>query len=112
MTSLPRSGIPGATLDVPSIIVTLNANILEKLTGHNVRALPLTAVEGYRHQRNTVRIELEEYHGRSVIHNYGHGGAGVTLSWSCAIQAASLAQATDDFLTEDIERLLTEAVTR
>ena len=44
---------------------------------------------GLRPTRATVRLERD---GR-VIHNYGHGGAGVTLSWGCADEVARLAGA-------------------
>lgn len=44
---------------------------------------------GLRPARPTVRLERAE-NGR-VVHNYGHGGAGVTLSWGCAREAAALA---------------------
>lgn len=33
-------------------------------------------------RKGNVRLEWEP--GRSIIHNYGHGGAGVTFSWGCA----------------------------
>jgi D-amino-acid oxidase len=46
---------------------------------------------GLRPVRSTVRLEREELGGgRVVIHNYGHGGAGVTLSWGCAAEVATL----------------------
>jgi D-amino-acid oxidase len=49
-----------------------------KVVGHRV---------GLRPVRPSVRLEAE---GR-VIHCYGHGGAGVTLSWGCANEVSQLA---------------------
>jgi D-amino-acid oxidase len=52
---------------------------------------------GFRPARPQVRLEAEDAvaaDGRSqrlLVHNYGHGGAGVTLSWGCARAVASLA---------------------
>jgi D-amino-acid oxidase len=38
-------------------------------------------------RRSGVRLERDRLRdSRSVIHNYGHGGAGFTLSWGCARQ--------------------------
>jgi D-amino-acid oxidase len=46
---------------------------------------------GLRPFRKTgVRLEREP--GPAIVHNYGHGGAGVTLSWGCAYEAADLVQ--------------------
>ncbi|NVB38724.1 FAD-dependent oxidoreductase [Pseudenhygromyxa sp. WMMC2535] len=46
---------------------------------------------GLRPCRDEVRLEAERVDGRLVIHNYGHGGAGVTLSWGCAAEVRELA---------------------
>lgn len=47
---------------------------------------PLYERTGLRPNRPEVRLERE---GR-VVHNYGHGGAGYTLSWGCAEEVATL----------------------
>ena len=40
---------------------------------------------GTRPTRPAVRVEAEHRPtGRTILHNYGHGGAGITLSWGCA----------------------------
>lgn len=44
----------------------------------------LSRAVGFRPTRPAVRVEREDASGRPVVHCYGHGGAGVTLSWGCA----------------------------
>ena len=45
---------------------------------------------GLRPARPQVRLEAEDVGGSRVVHCYGHGGAGVTLSWGCADEVAGL----------------------
>ncbi|MGA8209682.1 MAG: FAD-dependent oxidoreductase [Nocardioidaceae bacterium] len=72
--------------DVARAILARAAVLVPALTearvvGHRV---------GLRPARPAVRLE-EERRGRTrVIHCYGHGGAGVTLSWGCADEVADL----------------------
>jgi len=43
-------------------------------------------------RRSGVRLERDRLRdGRTVVHNYGHGGAGFTLSWGCAREVLELA---------------------
>lgn len=49
----------------------------------------LEKVVGLRPGRETIRLE----HDGSVIHNYGHGGAGYTVSWGCANAVLELVNA-------------------
>ena len=48
---------------------------------------------GVRPCRPTVRLEADAVAGTPVVHNYGHGGAGVTLSWGCADEVVRLVEA-------------------
>jgi D-amino-acid oxidase len=44
------------------------------------------------YRKSGVRVERDRLRdGRTVIHNYGHGGSGFTLSWGCAKQVLELA---------------------
>jgi D-amino-acid oxidase len=46
---------------------------------------PLSCIAGLRPYRNNAyRLEPETRSGKFIVHNYGHGGAGITLSWGCA----------------------------
>lgn len=46
---------------------------------------------GFRPVRSRVRVEAERLApDRLLLHNYGHGGAGVTLSWGCAREVVRL----------------------
>jgi len=74
------------------------AQILERaavLVPEVGRARVLRQKVGLRPARPQVRLEEERVpsaNGRleRVVHCYGHGGAGVTLSWGCAAEVASL----------------------
>jgi D-amino-acid oxidase len=46
---------------------------------------------GLRPMRDTsYRLEPDPQDGRLIVHNYGHAGAGITMSWGCAIEVAQI----------------------
>ncbi|XP_065682752.1 D-amino-acid oxidase [Hydra vulgaris] len=61
---------------------------------------------GLRPCRKSMRVEKENFVVKSsigsenilkVVHNYGHGGSGLTVHWGCALETVKLVQ---EFLTE------------
>lgn len=48
---------------------------------------------GLRPARPRVRVERDDTGAAPVVHNYGHGGSGVSLSWGCAREVARLVSA-------------------
>jgi hypothetical protein len=51
-----------------------------------------TGIRPYR--RGSVRVEVQDLAGKRVIHNYGHGGAGITLAPASSAEAIDLLEAT------------------
>ncbi|MGB9226486.1 FAD-dependent oxidoreductase [Mycobacterium sp.] len=51
----------------------------------------IETITGLRPDRPSVRVEAEPLGSARCIHNYGHSGNGVTLSWGCAREVARLA---------------------
>jgi glycine/D-amino acid oxidase-like deaminating enzyme len=48
-------------------------------------------IAGVRPYRNgSYRLEAETASGKFIVHNYGHGGCGITLSWGCAAKVADI----------------------
>jgi D-amino-acid oxidase len=50
----------------------------------------LAHMVGLRPTRPTVRLEAEQFGEARCVHNYGHGGSGVALSWGTARAAAEV----------------------
>jgi D-amino-acid oxidase len=67
-------------------ILTRAVELVPELRGARV----LGTRVGLRPARPSVRLEREERPEGPVVHCYGHGGAGVTLSWGCADEVADL----------------------
>jgi glycine/D-amino acid oxidase-like deaminating enzyme len=55
---------------------------------------PGACIAGVRPYRNSsYRLEAETISNRFFVHNYGHGGAGITLSWGCAAKVRDIVAA-------------------
>ncbi|MFF9087857.1 FAD-dependent oxidoreductase [Streptomyces sp. NPDC014991] len=74
--------------DTAAAIVARCAAVRPEIAGARVLAHRV----GLRPARDAVRLERRPLpDGRTLVHNYGHGGAGITVAWGCAREAAELA---------------------
>lgn len=81
-------------VSVPKPILRLNQQLLKVWKGVDVPDGAWKGRVGYRYYRDPlahgVRLESEERDGTVFVHNYGHGGSGVTMSWGCSLAVARI----------------------
>ncbi|MFF5227485.1 FAD-dependent oxidoreductase [Dactylosporangium sp. NPDC000521] len=70
-------------------IVRRCAKVEPRLAGAVIREVRV----GVRPFRRQVRLEHVNLGRCHVVHNYGHGGGGVSLSWGCALETVELVTA-------------------
>lgn len=65
--------------------------ILNRLKASGISQKPeiLEVVVGLRPARSSVRFEFDPAYP-NVFHNYGHGGAGFTIAWGCAMELGEI----------------------
>jgi len=92
---IPRTNdcILGGTSEPENTSLSLNKKTSQEIIDRCALLAPnikngkiLSEAVGLRPGRKAIRLEVEG----NVIHNYGHGGSGVTLSWGCAEEVLRL----------------------
>lgn len=64
---------------------------------------PIQYIAGLRpFRRGGIRLEKEPYKNKVIIHNYGHGGSGITLSWGSCQRAVQLFEQSYHGMTDTI----------
>lgn len=101
----PDTGLGQVTIDEPTVeiggtvvperVIECNRALLDQF-GVELDAAGLDAMMGYRPRREQVRLELSEEPCGRVVHDYGHGGAGITMAWGSAIEVARLVEQVRD----------------
>ncbi|MEV6968846.1 FAD-dependent oxidoreductase [Hamadaea sp. NPDC051192] len=75
------------------IDLDVSAAIMRRCAAIEPRLASATVIEhrvGLRPTRPEIRVEIDRSHRGLVVHNYGHGGAGLSLSWGCAQTVRSM----------------------
>ncbi|SFP31174.1 D-amino-acid:oxygen oxidoreductase [Geodermatophilus dictyosporus] len=85
------TAVEGATGTEPDPDVEAAVLVRARALVPELREAPVLSRQvGLRPGRPTVRLERVPGAGRPVVACYGHGGAGVTLSWGCAADVVAL----------------------
>ena len=92
----------GGTFDVNNEDLTVDQDEVDKILERCIKVMPSlagaeikTTWAGIRPCRNGgIRLEREERQDFVLIHCYGHGGDGVSLSWGCALEVGELVNET------------------
>jgi hypothetical protein len=65
----------------------------------------IDVMTGLRPDRPSVRVETERLGTGWCVHNYGHGGNGVSLSWGCAREVVDLVSRAGNQATDSAAQL-------
>jgi D-amino-acid oxidase len=89
--------ILGGTVEPGRTDVTPDADAADGIVGRCAAVVPSLAKAvvqshrvGVRPCRPSVRLEHTVTKGGHLIHNYGHGGSGVSLAWACADEVVQI----------------------
>ncbi|KAK6030779.1 hypothetical protein OSTOST_03078, partial [Ostertagia ostertagi] len=106
--------ILGGTAEAHSWDMNVSEETAQRILIGNQRNVPalkgakiLSHHVGLRPGRSDVRLEADSltFNGKKalVVHNYGHGGSGVTLFWGCAMDVVRIiAGSCEDMATSKI----------
>jgi len=88
--------------NIPEHILNVNREILSEFINIDINIENAKSVIGYRPVRHeNVRIDTEKINNKLIIHNYGHGGSGVTLSWGCAKEVINLLKSNNKYINKN-----------
>ena len=87
---IPGAGIPGAGIPGANRVALEGSELTPVVVDPALEIRTITGLRPYRAAGFVVR--KEERGSKTLIHNYGHGGGGMSLSWGSAHLAVQLAQ--------------------
>ena len=88
---------------IPERLRDVNRDVMDSFA--NITVDELSAKHGFRpYREDGMRVEQD---ADGIIHNYGHGGSGVSMSWWSALQAVNHVDAVSESVLYSIASQLT-----